>query len=80
MRKSFTKYWLILGLVFISAVSGWSDPAIMGLDEIQPGMKAVGKTVFQGHKIEVFDLEIIDINYNFAPNQDLILVRLTSPN
>ncbi len=49
----------------------------MKLDEVRPGMRGVGKTVFKGTKVEEFDVEIIDILKNYTPKKDLILVRLS---
>src|SRR5215469_4954254 len=49
----------------------------MSVDEVQPGMKGIGKTVFQGTKIEQFDVELLGVLKNFAPKQDLILARLS---
>ena len=33
----------------------------IGVSELKPGMKAVGKTVFTGRTIESFDLEIVGV-------------------
>src|SRR5437762_10363683 len=49
----------------------------MSVDEIRPGMKGFGKTVFQGTKIEQFDVELLGVLKNFAPKQDMILARLS---
>src|SRR5215467_764022 len=49
----------------------------MSADEVRPGMKGIGKTVFQGTKIEQFDVELLGVLKNFAPKQDMILARLS---
>lgn len=49
----------------------------MSVDEVRPGMKGFGKTVFQGTKIEQFDVELIGVLKNYAPKQDMILARLS---
>ena len=49
----------------------------MTVDEVRPGMKGFGKTVFQGTKIEQFDVELLGVLKNFAPKQDMILARLS---
>jgi hypothetical protein len=46
------------------------------LDQIKPGMKGKGKTVFEQNKIEEFDVEILDVLYNIAPRRNLILAKL----
>src|SRR5499433_3909830 len=49
----------------------------MSVDEVRPGMKGFGKTVFQGTKIEQFDVELLGVLKNFAPKQDMILARFS---
>ena len=49
----------------------------MSVDEIRPGMKGYGRTVFQGTKIEQFDVELLGVLKNYAPKQDMILARLS---
>ena len=50
----------------------------MGVDQIRPGMRGFGKTVFQGTKIDTFSVEIVDVMRNvFGPKEDLILARLS---
>jgi hypothetical protein len=51
----------------------------IGVDEIHPGMRGYGLTVFRGTSPERFDVEVIDVLHNFRPDQDLILVRTTHP-
>ncbi len=53
------------------------DTKIMPVDEVRQGMKGFGKTVFQGTTIERFDVEVLGVLKNFAPKQDMILVRLS---
>lgn len=48
----------------------------MSLNEIHPGMRGIGKTVFAGNTIEDFEIEILDIIPNFRAKRDLILVKL----
>lgn len=55
-----------------------SDPPAqptISLDEIRPGMKGYGLTVFQGTKPERFDVRVVGILHNFLPKQDIILIR-----
>lgn len=47
----------------------------MGVDEIRPGMKGVGRTVFQGTKIEEFQVEIMGVLRNASANGDIILAK-----
>lgn len=49
----------------------------MPLNQIKPGMRGNGLTIFEGNKIESFGVEIIDNVYNYFPSRNLILVKLT---
>jgi hypothetical protein len=52
------------------------DPAQhMRVDEVRPGMKGYGLTVFSGHRIERFDVNVIAVQKNFGPQEDIVLVR-----
>jgi hypothetical protein len=52
------------------------DPSkFMTVDQIKPGMKGIGKTVFSGTKIEEFQIEVIDVAKNsMIPKSDIIWV------
>ncbi len=50
---------------------------VMPVDEIRPGMVGVGRTVFQGTRIEEFKVTILGVLRNtMGPKRDLILARL----
>ncbi len=69
--------WLCLAMVTISlsaASVAQAASLFMGIDEVRPGMRGVGKTVVAGTTIEPFDVEIIDVMRQPGGN-DLILVR-----
>src|SRR5499433_1935176 len=67
--------------ILLISVSSLTLPAqtsqFMSVDEVRPGMKGYGKTVFQGTKIEQFEVELLGVLKNFAPKQDMILARLS---
>jgi hypothetical protein len=52
------------------------DPnEFMSVDEIKPGMKGIGKTVFEGTKIDEFQIEVLDVVKNaVGPKSDIIWV------
>jgi hypothetical protein len=52
---------------------------IMTVDQIRPGMKGHGLTVFEGTKPEKFGVEVIDVIKNFRPRQDAILIKTFHP-
>lgn len=58
----------------LSAVEG-SVP-ILPLDQVKAGMKGKGRSVFQGNRIEEFDVEIIGVLKNVEPKKSIILARL----
>ena len=60
--------------VVLSAVEG-SVP-ILPLDQVKVGMKGKGRSVFQGNRIEEFDVEIIGVLKNVQPKKSIILARL----
>lgn len=64
---------LIICMV-LSAVEG-SVP-ILPLDQVKAGMKGKGRSVFQGSRIEEFDVEIIGVLKNVQPKKSIILARL----
>lgn len=47
----------------------------MPFDDIRPGMRAVGRTVFQGTTLDSFALEILGVVRDFTPGGGLILAR-----
>jgi hypothetical protein len=52
------------------------DPARhMRIDEVKPGMKGYGLTVFQGQTVEKFEVSVIDVQRNFGLRQDVVLIR-----
>jgi hypothetical protein len=77
MRKKTTIEILLLSLIIcmvLSAVEG-SVP-ILPLDQVKAGMKGKGRSVFQGNRIEEFDVEIIGVLKNVQPKKSIILARL----
>jgi len=71
---------LFPGVSFGSGEGGAVDEAdnrFMFTDEVKPGMKGYGLTVFSGTKIERFDAEIISVIYGIGPRSDTILARIS---
>lgn len=60
-------------------LAGLAQPSTptMPLDEVKPGMKGKGKTVFLGGDIEEFDAEILGVIKNNQPKKSIILARLS---
>ena len=55
-----------------------SNIQLFPMAEVKPGLKGVGRTVFEGDKIEEFQVEILGVLTNvLAAKHDLILARLS---
>src|SRR5437899_12200375 len=72
--KTLCLLFIALSMAFSFNLSG-QKTKFMSVDEVRAGMKGFGKTVFQGTKIEQFDVELLGVLKNFAPKQDMILAR-----
>lgn len=67
-------------LVICSVTAAAAGPELLPLKQIKPGMKGVGYTIFSGGKIQPFNVEVIGVLPNLiGPKQDVVLVRLDSP-
>jgi len=86
MRKPVLALAILLGATFLlpnanaggveaAKESGRSDK-YMFTDEVKPGMKGYGLTVFSETTIEKFDVEILSVLYGLRPGTDLILARV----
>ena len=47
------------------------------VEDVRPGLRGVGKTVFKGDRIEEFEVEILGVLQDFGPKQPIILARLS---
>jgi hypothetical protein len=73
-----------LGGVLVATLLGLAarapaDEKFMKLEDVKPGMKGYGLSVFQGTKPERFDVEVVSTMKNFKPHQSLILVKTKHP-
>jgi hypothetical protein len=67
----------VTSVFILTATAAFAET--MPLSQVHKGMKGYGLTVFDGHRIEKFDVEILGVLNNTGPNQDLILARVDSP-
>lgn len=58
------------------AIAGPSAMPTIGVDEIRPGQKGYGLSVFVGTEPERFDVEIVGVMRNASPELSYILARL----
>ncbi len=62
-------------LLFLShLVLAWET---MDTDEITPGMKGYGRTVFSGKQIESFDVEVLGVLRKWEAGNDMILIKMS---
>lgn len=70
----------VLAAVFLACffpLYAADNPEIFPLSRVQPGMKGVAYTIFEGDQIEKIDLVVIGVLHNaLGPRQDIILVQL----
>lgn len=69
--------WMGLGLGLVwNGPDLQARPAIMTVDQVRPGMKGIGKTVFHGTKVEEFGITVLGVLEGFDMGLDLILIRI----
>lgn len=68
--------WAILLLIYMPIACVQASPEIMTVDQLQPGMHGVAKTVIRGTAVESFDVEIIGVLRDGAP-EGMILGRVS---
>jgi hypothetical protein len=76
----FSRIVLSFSLALTLAPLAWcqSDVQLFPMADLEPGLKGVGRTIFQGDQIEEFQVEILGVLTNvLAPKHDLILARLS---
>ncbi|MGA3326001.1 MAG: SpoIVB peptidase S55 domain-containing protein [Terriglobia bacterium] len=69
---------LVLVLFLASCLLGQASAPIFPLSDVHAGLKGVGRTIFEGDRIDEFQVEILGVLKNaIAPQRDLILARLS---
>jgi len=79
MRRIFTALCFLAILTTVSLASDSSTPnsKLMPLDQVRPGMKGYGMSVFQGSKPERFEVEVLGTLDGVPnPKQSLVIARL----
>lgn len=70
---------LVLFLATALLATGHASAETMPFSQVQKGMHGYGETVFEGSKLERFDVEIVGVLRNIGPGQNLILAKVDSP-
>jgi hypothetical protein len=69
---------LAIFVLLAPALRSQDNVEFFPVDQIRPGLKGVGRTVFAGDKIEDFQVEFLGVMHNvLAPKHDIILARLS---
>ncbi|MGE5125085.1 MAG: SpoIVB peptidase S55 domain-containing protein [Betaproteobacteria bacterium] len=64
-------------LLALSATAFPQDEGVLPLSQVRPGMQGVGRTVFEGARVDEFKVSILGVLENaVGPRQSLILARL----
>jgi hypothetical protein len=61
----------------VSTTASAEPPALMPIEDIRPGMKGIGKSVFAGTTIEEFDVEILAVLHNDGQHGDTIMAEVS---
>src|SRR5262245_19713462 len=75
--NKFAAIFALLSCTIIGIAQSPPNNRFLGVDEVRPGMKGIGRTVFEGTAIQDFQVEIMGILKNVQPRQDVILARLS---
>jgi SpoIVB peptidase S55 len=67
--------WPVLFLLLSIRPAGAQN--FFPLKDVRPGLRGVGRTVFQGDRIEEFQVEILGVLRNLGPKQTIVLARLS---
>ncbi|HET6418372.1 MAG TPA: hypothetical protein VFG22_18895, partial [Polyangiales bacterium] len=70
MKRLLSCLCFVVSASLFGAAIAQSTPGFIHVDEIRPGMKGYGLSVFRGTAPERFDVEVIDVLHNFRPDQD----------
>jgi hypothetical protein len=78
-RLSIT-YLAILFLLPFRPISAQTNTQFFPIADVRPGLKGVGRTIFEGNKIQEFQVQVIGVVKNLvAPKHDLVLALLSGP-
>ncbi|MBM4042313.1 MAG: hypothetical protein FJ290_27790 [Planctomycetes bacterium] len=76
MRLPFAWFAAVL-LAGVLARAGGLPANYLAADEIKRGMTGYGLSVFQGSKVERFEVEVLGVLRNAMPKQDIIICRMS---
>jgi hypothetical protein len=68
---------ITVALIFLLLPCSARSQDFFPIKDVRPGLHGVGRTVFQGNRIEEFQVEILGVLQNLGPKQTIILARLS---
>lgn len=68
---------LIVACICFAQARVLFSSVFMSVEDLRPGMKGYGLSVFRGWEPERFDVEILDVMRGVGPKKDVILARLS---
>jgi hypothetical protein len=67
----------LVALAGLAAATPLAQTPVIQIDEVRPGMVGVGRTVFEGSRIEEFKVHVLGVLKNVVgPSRNLVLARL----
>lgn len=63
--------------LLLGASIAFGQANLFPLKDIRPGQRGIGKTVFRGTQVDEFQVEILGVLENIAPQQSIILAKLS---
>lgn len=81
MLRFLKRMGLMVSLVWMMLISvAFANVPTIAVEELRPGMTGYGKTVFQGTKIETFDVEVLGVtgSETGAIASSSVLLEITS--
>ena len=80
MLRFLKRMGLMVSLVWMMLISvAFANVPTIAVEELRPGMTGYGKTVFQGTKIETFDVEVLGVTGSETGGYS-ILIRASGDN
>src|SRR6187401_1617841 len=68
---------LLAALVLLAGAAVPAQTNYLPISDVRPGMVGIGRTVFEGDRLEEFKVQVLGVLHNeIGPRRDLILARL----
>src|SRR5436305_12488784 len=68
---------LLVLTLLVSPIQYLEAQQFFSVRDVRPGMRGIGRTVFNGSRVEEFQVEILGVLENLTPKQSIILAKLS---